>query len=210
MTHWTAVPAPRRTAAALAAVLALGACGADPYGPPATDGSTTSTTAAALPPGEGLPPRTDAALAALYGPLLAPLGLEYTRGGVNLYEDGRSHLAVYVAPTSADAASPQDQLDRIIPLVQALRPALFDRFADLDSFDICQEPFQQGGREEAFPPPASLLLMTRGPFLAVDWDTATLADVMAAVAADPSGHFEVDPAIERLPEWEAAVEAAGG
>jgi hypothetical protein len=185
--------------------LLLVACSDDP----AADATPTSgppVTAAGPPPTtrDGAPPRAFNDLLAIFQPTLDGLGLQLTRAAVNDFEPG-PHLALYVVPKSADDANAQAYLDRVIPLVAALEPLLFDAYPALHSFDICQEPLQAAGRPVDFPPPETLLLMDESQLDAVDWTTATIADVLAAV--DDGGELDVSPEISRLADWRDAQEA---
>jgi hypothetical protein len=201
---------PRRSRLAVAPLLLLpllaGACGDDGGGgaaPTTVDGGSTTTQA------PGAPPISFEGLQAIYQPAVEPLGLDLTRAAVNDFESGL-HLALYVVPRD-DTSGPEGYLDRVLPLLAALQPHLFEQFPALVSFDICQEPVQAGGREDEFPPPVTLVLLEREAFESVpDWSTATLADLAAAVRVLPTGQFDVIPQIERLDAYAEYDDAAGG
>ncbi len=155
----------RNFAAALAlAVLAVGAC---------SGGISTPTEPALLPPHE----RDD--LAALFDPMVESLGYQVTRASLidrSTYQvdaDG-GHLAIYVAPT-ADVSSDQFAMD--FPLLTSVfLPFVFDQWPELDSFDLCQEPFNS---TDDTPPSLTVIDLTRDAAAAVAWGELGLTEIIA-------------------------------
>jgi hypothetical protein len=128
---------------------------------------------------------------AVFADGLADLGLRLTdRGGV-LERDGYvesstgTHLALYVAPSGA--YSDDEYTDGILATARLLGPEVLRRWAALESFDVCQE--QPGTTTVDGEPdlaPYTQLDMTREQVEALDWDTLTLAELLA-VASEQAG-----------------------
>jgi hypothetical protein len=151
----------RRIAAALVVTaMAAAACG----------GATTATTLpATLPPHE----RTD--LAEMFDPLVAPLGYHLTRAALidrSTYavDPSGGHLAIYLAP-NADIALDTFASD-FLGLVQVFLPVVFERWPELHSFDVCQEPFNS---EAETPPSLTIIDLTRETAALIDWAALDLA-----------------------------------
>jgi hypothetical protein len=155
----------RRLAAAMAFVaVAASSC---------SGGTTETTEPAPLPPHE----RDD--LAALFDPMVAPLGYTVTRASLierSTYAvdpDG-GHLALYLAPT-ADISTDQFAGD-FVGLVQVFLPLVFERWPNLTSFDVCQEPF---GSTDETPPSLTVIDLTRDAAAGVAWEGLDLAGIIA-------------------------------
>ncbi|CAN5746565.1 hypothetical protein BH20ACT2_BH20ACT2_09740 [soil metagenome] len=140
---------------------------------------------------DALPPSSFEELAARYDPLLASHGLRLTRGALidrsgGGYEPSATgtHLALYVEPTGVYSAD--DYLDGITELAALFGPMLFSEHADLETYDICQEP-PPADDDSTEPPPITQVDLTRAQSAAIDWGTATLDTVVAAAEAEPPG-----------------------
>jgi len=128
---------------------------------------------------------------AVFADDLADLGLQLTdRGGV-LERDGYvesttgTHLALYVEPI--DEHSDDEYAEGILTTARLLGPEILRRWDALESFDVCQE--QPGTTTVDGEPdlaPYTQLDMTRAQVEALDWDTLTLAELLA-VASDQAG-----------------------
>lgn len=173
--------------------LLVGAC-AGPASPgvETTSGASPSTTSTTHPeptttgsptteaPPEPLPPHTSDALAELFDPIVRDLGFTVTRASLvdltsyRASPDGR-HLAVYVAPL--DPMTPDAHAASFVPLAAAFLPSVFERWTDLESFDICQEPHAWPG--SGTPPAVTLIDIDRATSDAIAWDSVTLADLIA-------------------------------
>lgn len=198
----------RRLLVVLAVGFLLPACGDDTGGgdgtaisdspttqPESTEGSTATTIAAE-------PPEDFAALDALFGPVLEEVGLDLTRAAVYRLETG-PHIALYGVP-AADADAPADYLDRLLPSAVASGQIAFDGFADVVSFDLCQEPT---GTTSESPPPVTVVFLTRDQWETVpDWDDAGLVDLLEAATTGTGGQVEVPEDIRSLDEYDAAAE----
>lgn len=156
---------PRRYAAALILVaFTAGACGRE---------AATTTEPALLPPYE----QDD--LAALFDPVLAPLGYQVTRASLidrstNQVDPEGDHLAIYLAPLND--TSP-DQFAADFPsLVGVFLPFVFNRWPLLRSFDFSQEPF---GLANDAPPSLTTIDLTRDAAAGVDWEGLDLAGIIA-------------------------------
>lgn len=154
--------------------------------PPTTEPATTdapvsapaTTAAPATDPTEPLPPHERDDLAAIFDPMVEPLGYRITRASVfdrTTFEVGGegAHLALYVEPI-ADISD--DQFARDFPaLVKIFLPLVFDRWPALDSFDLCQEPF---GHQEETPPSLTLIDISREPAAGIEWQSLDLAGLI--------------------------------
>jgi hypothetical protein len=192
------------------AVLAItvAACGSDDAGPATSTVDESDTTA---PTPEGLPPASALDLEPIYGEALAALGLRLTdRGGLidrsgGGYEPSPTgtHLALYVEPIGERTTA--EYIDGIAD-VAVVFSDVFDRWAGLVTYDVCQEPVDAEandyGRE---PPPVTQIELTRDEAAAVDWSTVTVEEMVAASLADPPGlalrvssTLALDPAYEAI------------
>lgn len=183
----------RGVAAAALLALAVSACGA---------GGGSADTA----PAADLPPHEVADLAAMFDPLVAPLGYRVTRGALitratYVVEPTGDHLAIYVAPID-DIGADRFASD-LVPLLRVFLPLVFDRWPGIMSFDICQEPF---GAVEETPPSQTIVDVRRSAAATVDWSRIELPELIAlgatvdglAVWARPGG-------VRDSGTWQSAV-----
>jgi hypothetical protein len=131
-----------------------------------------------------LPPPGRAALARLFDAKLAPLGLHTTRAALESSASYRAnangrHLAIYVEPTGE--YSNARYVANIVPVARLFLPVVFDRWKDLHSFDVCQEP-PQAVDSTPEPAPFTQVLVNRRGAHEVRWKHAQLADLLAASA----------------------------
>jgi hypothetical protein len=210
----------RRTllGAAVAALLALGAaaCGddetADPAGTTREAGATTTTEAV---PADALPPPGALELESIYGASLAEIGLQLTdRGGLidrsgGGYEPAATgrHLALYVEPIGE--RSTEEYIDGILGVATVFSD-VFDRWPGLESYDVCQEPVEDGDEEPGTEPlPVTQIELTRAEAAAIDWDTVTVVDLVRSSRADPPGlALRVSTELINDPAFEVIVEEA--
>lgn len=134
-------------------------------------------------PAPSLPPHTFEELEPLFAPIFEPMGLTLTRAGLHDLDrnyarspDG-DHLALYVEPLEDWTA--HAYADAIVPSMRPLAPEIFGRWPGLASFDLCLEPPPHIDADPE-PQPATQVFVSRAERNAIDWDTATLADLMAA------------------------------
>ncbi len=151
--------------------------------PPASAGEPATTTpgttsAVTTAPQEPLPPYERDDLVAIFDPLVEPLGYRVTRASLfnrttfEVTAEG-AHLALYVAPLSDIS---DDQFARDFPsLVKVFLPLVFDRWPDLTSFDVCQEPFDSA---EETPPSLTLIDLGREAAAGVAWESLDLAGLI--------------------------------
>lgn len=157
----------------LVTLLLVAACTeAEPASAPTTSAPTSS-----------LPPHTFEELEPLFAPIFEPMGLTLTRAGLHDLDrdyarspDG-DHLALYVEPL--EDWTPEAYADAILPTMRLLAPEVFGRWPGLGSFDLCLEPPPRVDPDPE-PQPATQVFVSRAERNAIDWDTATLADLMAA------------------------------
>jgi hypothetical protein len=161
----------------------------------------TTTTAEA----EFLPGHTTEAVVALFSDVVEPLGFRVTRGSLvdlTAYRsspEGR-HLAVYVAPL--EEFNPGEHAEAFMPLVRLFVPMVFERWAGLESFDICQEPHSWPGG--GTPPAVTLFDIDRATADGIDWETVTLGDLIDL--ADGHDHLRVtaDAEVATSDPWRLA------
>lgn len=132
------------------------------------EGSAETPTAERLPPHE----RDD--LVALFDPVVRPLGYQVTRAALitrSTYavDPAGDHLAIYVAPVT-DISFDRFAAD-LAPLASAFLPLVFERWPDLVSFDICQEPFESA---EQTPPSLTIVDLDRNAASQAEWDALDL------------------------------------
>lgn len=159
-----------------------------------------------------LPPNDFEELADIFDPQLKPLGLKLTRGALIDTSNGRyresdngRHLAVYVEPTGE--YTPADYTEGIAPSAQVFLPVVFERWDRLKTFDVCQEPLP-GVDDRKEPPPVTQIYVSRAEARDFDWNTVTLAELLAAtVPARESYRLYVAPEIMNDPSWPALSQA---
>ena len=190
-----------RRGGALLVLVAMAAC-ASPEG---------RTGGAAVP---GFPPSDQQALIRHLQPMVQPFGLTVTRASLLDLDAGYEssprgrHLALYAEP---DATYPPARyVGNVAPLTAAL-VGIFHRWPELESFDICQEPF---GSTSDPPPAVTLVNVPREDALSIEWDGLDLAELLAEALirygnADPRGlRVEVSGPARRHPDYREALRRA--
>ncbi|MGH9027177.1 MAG: hypothetical protein ACRDWD_13835, partial [Acidimicrobiia bacterium] len=157
------------------------------------------------------PPNDFEELAAIFDPMVEPMGLEVTRGSlvdIDSYDesDTGNHLALYVEPTGE--YSQADYVNGITQLTNLLTPMIFDRYSALDSYDICQEP-PPDEDDQAAPPPVTQFHATRAQADVIDFPV-TLEELRALYDETPRAieRLYVDPSLEKTRGWKAAAPPA--
>lgn len=175
--------------ALLVTVGATGCASDDEAGTTTTTSSTTTETA----PAGALPPASALELEPIYGAALTELGLRLTdRGGLidrggGGYEPSATgtHLALYVEPIGEERTV-EEYIDGIRG-VAAVFGDVFERWPDLTSYDVCQEPVEDDGDPATEPLPVTQIELTKEEAAAFDWDTVTVVDLVRASRADRPG-----------------------
>lgn len=162
-----------------------------------------------------LPPAKFKKLAKRFDPVLEPYGVQLSRGLLQDLDTYRpdprgTHLALYVEPIDADYASAR-YIENFTALTREFVPKVFDKWEDLESFDICQEPYNDT-RES--PPPVTQIFLTRDALDRVgDWRKAELSELIAAsprVRNVAAGYFVYfAPSLRTDPTFAAAAREAG-
>lgn len=213
----------RIVAAALVLASASGAvtaCGGDasaPQGSGPAGGTALDTagTADVTARHDGaLPPQDLAEVAAVYDPILEPLGVHLTRaalidldaGGYTPSPDGR-HLALYVAPD--EPFTDEQYATHIAPLAGALTSDVFARYPGLVSFDVCQEGPDLDGDPATLPTTKSQLNVERAALGALDWSAVALPDLLALVASDNAVRLSAAIEVRRTAPFADAQRTAG-
>ena len=142
---------------------------------------------------DSLPPAARAELVSIFGPKVKRFGLRVTRAALVDAKQRRNahgtHLAIYVEPTGAYTV--QDYLDGTVDVSRVFLPYVFERWKDLRSFDVCQEPHPRPGDSLA-PYPQTQIYATRTGSKMIDWSTVDVATLIArsdveAAATGPTG-----------------------
>ena len=205
----------RSFGALLAVVLAVGvaACGDDDgaEGVPSTIDPASTTPE---PSPSDLPPPEPLDLEPLYGEALAELGLQLVdRGGLIDRSGGGyvasptgTHLALYVEPVDDRT---MEQYVAGIRDVAVVFSDIYERWPGLTSYDVCQEPTDPDGDQGPEPLPVTQIELTREQSDAIDWDTVTVEELVAASQADPPGlALRVSSEMAGDPTYAAMVQAA--
>jgi hypothetical protein len=155
------------------------------------------------------PPGSKAAIEKEFSPVVERLGLRITRAGLARqlgsrdYDPAGRHLAVYVeavGPVGADV-----YVANLVPVAQAFLPEVFERFPQIESFDVCQEP-PPGVDDRAEPKTWTQVLVTRQQVSAVDYGRLDLGGLLSAAYLPPSRLvLAVVPEVAKSPLWVRAV-----
>lgn len=144
----------------------------------------------------------------VYAHRLKALGVRITRAGFQVsatdgrYDQHGSHLAVYVVPTAGVTAD--DYVRRLVPVLRAFAPSVFDRYPRVQTFDVCQEP--PGTKDADEPKPYTQVFVNRAASAGVDWvhlDAGAVAR-LANVHPNPFGLY-VDDVVKASPAWRAVA-----
>lgn len=111
-----------------------------------------------------------------------------------------THLAVYLTPLAAK--SPDEYASELVPVARVFLPAVFDTWPGLESFDVCQEPFEFEG--DSPPPGLTVLEVDRAAAEAIDWTTLDLAGLLDARQEHAGLFLHAQSAIRDSATWEAA------
>jgi hypothetical protein len=163
-----------------------------------------------------LPPSARKDLVAIFEKRVAPFGLRVTRASlVNPYgkrDPTGTHLAMYVEPTGA--YTPDQYLAGTVTVTRVFLPYVFQRWKDLKSFDVCQEP-RPAVDDRAVPTPETQVFATRAGAKLVDWPTANLATMIETSqteATDAGTHQRpvrfslfVTKHLQNVPTYQAAA-----
>lgn len=144
-----------------------------------------------------------------FGSEVERLGLRITRAGLverlgtSGYDENGRHLAVYVEPVGPiDTAGYVANVDR---LAKAFLPKAFNRLAQIDSFDVCQEP-PPGVDDREQPAVMTQLLVNRSQAQAVDWQAIDLKGILvAAIRERDAIRVSVAPQVRTSPAWRQAL-----
>jgi hypothetical protein len=167
-----------------------------------------------------LPPADREALARMFDPQLEPLGLRTTRAALQTpgsYErsDTGTHLAVYVEPIGEGEIDRAVYVRNIMKTARIFLPFVYNRWSDLKTFDVCQEPEPVLDPRQA-PVPVTQLIADRKGAAAVKWERASLATLLKKAdeingkrnVADPLSLF-VSPRAYSEPAYQEALRRAG-
>lgn len=161
-----------------------------------------------------LPNNDKAELRAIFDPIYAPLGLAVTRIGLfdldggYVPDDAGTHLAIYVQPIDDAEWTIDRYVEMLVPGTAVAAPFVFAEWSGLQTMDVCQEPPQAEAPEEV-PLVVTQVVLSRADSALIPWDTATLADLLAAALRSPDSARVVGrPDVEATDAWMAAQQAA--
>ena len=167
-----------------------------------------------------LPPSDRDTLARMFDPQLEPLGLRTTRAALqdlDTYDQSPTgrHLAIYVEPTADGEVDRAIYVRNIMKVARIFLPFVYDKWSDLQSFDVCQEPEPSTDPRPA-PFPVTQVIATRKGAAALDWKHASLAALLKQSVAIKAKKGKVDPLTVYVsprtslePAYEHAVKRAG-
>lgn len=141
-----------------------------------------------------LPPGLPRLLRATFEPRFEPLGLRLTRASVVDLDTG-PHLQLYVEPPGPYTS--EQYLQTLVSSVAAVAPWSFEQWEGLASIDVCQEPPPAESTGQ-YPEPVTVVVLTRQQSASIDWDSAEIADLRAAVRGAAFGTVEVSAEVEPL------------
>ena len=156
---------------------------------------------------QGLPPGDLERLERLFSEDFDKLGVRLTRGGL---QDARTrqpsaagtHLALYVEPVGEPWTSSR-YLETMVPLTKALTPSVFERWPELESFDICQEP---AGEYNADQTPVTAVDMSRRASHALESGDDLLTLMLAAYRDPGAIRVSVSDQVRAEPAFQAVLE----
>lgn len=119
--------------------------------------------------------------------------------------DGGPHLQLYVEPPGAFTT--EEYVANIVPTTAAVVPFIFEQYADLASFDICQEP-PPGVDDSVAPEQVTVVALTREQAAELEWPEPTLADLIAAVEGDSFGEVRGNDEVQANTTFQEA--SSGG
>ena len=162
----------------------------------------------------GMPPGDLEALAAVYDPILEPVGLRLTRAGLT---DGPGaaadpslrgrHLALYVEPLDS-SHTPEQYVDSLLSSTRVFLPDVFERWPALASMDVCQEP-PPGVDDRPVPPQVTVLELTAAQAAKVSWAGMDLVALMTAAETQGFALF-ANAEVEATAAWATARAEAEG
>lgn len=201
MMHESTRPGGRRAIwLLLAVVLALGAaCGGDE---PERSGASADAS-----PDEPLPPNDLEALAAIYDPLVEPYGVRITRAALidrdegYLESDTGTHLALYVEPVDDEAYTTAAYVEGMYEITELTANHAFGTWPSLESYDICQEPWQS--EDSGLTPfPVTQIDLTRQSAEDFEWESSDLPGLLDHIDGDAESRWIVSPALTGSPEFQ--------
>jgi len=160
-----------------------------------------------------LPPQDVNSVRRIYDEAFASMGLRLTRAALIDLEGGRyepspdgRHLALYVEPIDP-AYSTDDYAERLWTLSALVTPDVFERWPELESYDICQEPHPDVN-DDPEPPPVTQLNITRPKAALIDWAGGDLVELLIAARTDNDVRVIINRAVRESPVYAEANTAA--
>ena len=162
-----------------------------------------------------LPPAQAIDLEPLYADALAAAGVRLAdRGGLIDRRGGRydpspqgRHLALYVEPVGE--RSPAQYTQGLFVLTELFATDVFERWPELTTFDVCQEP-PQALDPQPEPTPVTQIELSRAQARRLDFSRLTLTDLLKASVAEPPGiRIVVSSLVEGESSYQEALRDAG-
>jgi hypothetical protein len=157
------------------------------------------------PSGPAGPPVNTAQAAKLFDGRLRPLGWRVQRAELadqqytSTTVPGRHHLAVYVRPVGTPTNA--DYVEGLADVTKVFVPLVFDRYPEILSFDVCEEPTEAIDPSDE-PKPVTQVLIRRDQLPMVDWRKATPREVVAGSTGHPNAvGLYISPELRKSPEW---------
>lgn len=135
------------------------------------------------------------------------LGVRLTRGSLQDARTrqpaaGGTHLALYVEPVG-EPWSTSRYLETMVPLTKTLTPSVFERWPELESFDICQEPAGEYNTDQT---PVTAVDMSRRASQALE-SGDDLLTLMLAAHRDPGAiRVSVSEEVRAEPSFQAVLD----
>ena len=191
---------PRLVALVIAAAFVLGACGGD-------ESDDSGISAAGSTPEAPLPPGDVESLAAIYDPLVEQYDVRFTRGALVDLDEGYlesptgTHLALYVEPVDDESYTTAEYIEGMYEITELTAIHAFETWSGLESYDICQEPWQSED-SSLTPFPLTQIDITREVYETFDWENGTLPELLDHIDEDPDSRWLVSPSLINTPEFQ--------
>jgi hypothetical protein len=176
--------------------------------------ASTSVAGTAGAADRSLPPSARKDLVAIFEKRVKPFGLRVTRAALVNPKQKRdpkgTHLAIYVEPTGDYTV--EDYINGTVDVTKVFLPYVFNRWKDLRSFDVCQEP-RPAVDARKVPAPETQVYATRAGIALVDWKTVDVATMISTSRKEAAAtninevprfsvyvakHLEITPAYEQI------------
>lgn len=157
------------------------------------------------------PPNDFGQLAAIFDPLVEPLGLRLTRGalidrtgGNYAPSDTGTHLALYVEPIDDSSYGDEEYIEGIFDVTAAVTSVVFERWSAVETYDICQEP-HQADDDRVEPYPVTQVELDRAAALSYDFETGDLPSLIDFLQSTEGARLLVVNELVEHPAYQQAL-----